>query len=298
MRLLNETTGELVTGRCRATNLCDYCARLSAVETSELLALDALHGSAPAVWVVLTTRSTDPDPASFYDSRRQLWRAVKRRWPDAEYAGLVEFTTGYGPRSGGARRPHWNLLVKGVPAGDVAALRQLVADVWCGRVDAAPWAQYVGAVTEAGGLLRYVALHFLKESQRPPRGWRGHRFVHSRGYFRGRTPELRVDARRSLRLKRLLWRGLDLEAAELELALAESIGWSLVHVNPSTIERRDPEPGGRPGGTPGRDVLAALRARGGGEHDGSDPRSALARARLRTHANAVGRAAPTARRRE
>jgi hypothetical protein len=187
------------------------------------------------VWIVLTTRSTDPDPASFYDSRRQLWRAVRRRWPQAEYAGLVEFTTGYGRLSEGLRRPHWNLLVKGIAPADLDELRALVVEVWCRREDAEPWAQFVGHVNEVGGLLRYVALHFLKESQAPPRGWRGHRFVHSRGYFQARTAELRTQARRSLRLKRLIWRGLDVETAELELALAESITWTMQHVRPGMV---------------------------------------------------------------
>jgi hypothetical protein len=82
--------------------------------------------------------------------------------------------------------------------------------------------------------MRYLALHFLKESQAPPRGWRGHRFMTSRGYLARSAAELRADARRSLRLKRLLWRGLDLPTAELELSLAASVDWRLRSVNPST----------------------------------------------------------------
>jgi len=43
MRLLNETTGEVVNGRCHATNLCPYCARRFAAETTEALVIDGLQ---------------------------------------------------------------------------------------------------------------------------------------------------------------------------------------------------------------------------------------------------------------
>lgn len=234
-RLLNHSTGELVRGRCRATNLCDYCAKLAAVENAELLALDAAE-YAPTLWVVLTTRSGSVDSRAFYRSREKVWKAVRRRWPEAEYAFLVEFTTGYGKASGGVRRPHWNLLVKGVPVEDAEQLRDVVTRVWCSREDAEPWAQFVGPVSEAGGLMRYLALHFQKESQAPPKGWRGHRFRCSSGYLVRPASVLREEAKRSLRLKRLLWRGLDLEEAELELAAAPT--WSLRFVNPSTVDLR------------------------------------------------------------
>jgi hypothetical protein len=244
LRLLNRSTGELVRGRCRATNLCGYCARLAAVETSEMLALDALEGAAPAVWCVLTTRDAEPDPRAFYTARRQVWRAVRRRWPDAEYAAVVEFTTGYGPRAAGARRPHWNLLVKGVPAGDVDELRDVVERVWCSRVDAEPWAQFTGHVGEVGGLMRYLALHFLKESQAPPIGWRGHRFMSSRGYLARPASAMRAEARRALRLKRAVWRLVRDgvaddqagELAELELQVLEAQAWELRRVRlPSAV---------------------------------------------------------------
>jgi hypothetical protein len=42
LRLANHSTGELVRGRCRATNLCSYCQRLYVVETV-VLTLDALE---------------------------------------------------------------------------------------------------------------------------------------------------------------------------------------------------------------------------------------------------------------
>ena len=232
---MNHSTGELVRGRCRSTNLCDYCAKLMAVENSEALALDAIEsGNAPAIWMVLTTRTATVDAKRFYKSRECLMRAIKRRWPDAQYAALVEFTTGYGKLSGGLRRPHWNVLPKSVPVDAVEELRQVVADVWCAREDAELRGQYVGAVSEVGGLMRYIALHFQKESQAPPADWHGHRFIKSRGYFGRPMPEVRAEARRSLRLKRLIHRGLDAATAELELERMEAMEWSFVHVRPES----------------------------------------------------------------
>ena len=187
-------------------NLCPPCARLGAVETSECLALDALENSPPAVWLVLTTRLAESSPAPFYRARAAVMRAVKRRWPEAEYAALVEFTTGYGPRSGGRRRPHWNLLLKNVPADAIEELREVVVRVWCDRVDAKPAGQFVGPVAEAGGLMRYLALHFQKESQAPPLGWKGHRFMHSRGYFAEGITEVRKRAQAQLRYRREVWK--------------------------------------------------------------------------------------------
>jgi hypothetical protein len=167
-------------------------------------------------------------------------RAIRRRWAGAEYAGLVEFTTGYGPRSGGRRRPHWNLLIKGVGPNDVEALREVICGVWCEREDARPEAQHVGEVADSGGLMRYLALHFQKESQRPPDGWRGHRFLKSRGYLAGSTADARAAARESLAFKRELWKaikrgltGTDAEAsAAAERERAHATSWSLVQLAP------------------------------------------------------------------
>lgn len=204
---LLSTHGERVPGRCKATNQCDYCARLAAVENSEMLALDAMEGDAPQVWAVLTTRTATDDMTRFYDARELVMRALRRQFPRARYACLLEFTTGYGPRSGGLRRPHWNLLLKGIPAAAARRARQIVVRTWCRNVDAAPSGQYVGAIAEVGGLMRYIALHFQKESQAPPAGFRGQRFNCSRDYFTGRTrAEAREDARLALSEKRALWK--------------------------------------------------------------------------------------------
>jgi len=190
-------------GRCSSPNKCDYCATLAAVENAEVLQLDAMTNEPPTIVAVLTTRSTSIDPSDFWLSREKLVKALRRRWPRCQYAALVEYTTGYGPRSGGRRRPHWNLLLKGIPAEAVDQVADVVAKVWCPRVDATPAAQYVAEVAEFGGLSRYVAMHFQKSSQRPPAGWEGHRFTHSQGYFGVPLPKIRARAREQLRRKRI-----------------------------------------------------------------------------------------------
>lgn len=243
-RHLRLKAGErLVWGRCKATNQCEYCAVLASVEAAEMLALDALQGDAPGTLVVTTTRTATVDVSGFQRAREALVRAIRREWPHVEYACLVEWTTGYGERSGGARRPHWNWMLKGLTTRDHSRLRAIVAEHWCGRVDAEPHAQHVGEIYAAGGLTRYLAMHFLKASQAPPRGFTGQRFNCSRGYFGSSTRrEAREAARRSLQSKRALWRALQAghqgdEAelvAELDVAAAEGVEWQLVEVMEST----------------------------------------------------------------
>jgi len=217
LRLLNGRTGELVHGRCRATNKCDYCARLFAVETSEMLLLDAME-YAPTLYVVLTARELLTKPAV----RRHLMhlrRTLKRRWPSVEWAVLVEF------QKRGAL--HLNLLTKGVSAADVDSFLAAASDAWCARVDAEPVGQWAGVIADEEGVVKYVTLHFMKPAQAPPIGWRGHRYSSTRGYLVRPAAVMREEARRSLRLKRKLWRGLSLEVAEHELQADEQVAWSL-----------------------------------------------------------------------
>ena len=238
---LESTLGDLVKGRCRATNLCLFCAKLAAVENSELLALDAVEGTAPRMWLVLSTGTDELDPARFYAARKHLMKALGREFGrKIPWAAMVEFTTGYSKHSAGRRFPHWNVMLKGVDEGDLGRIRAVVDRVWCGRADfkAVPEGQHVGTITEAGGLMRYIALHFQKESQAPPAGWRGHRFLHSRDYLWKPTPEARELTQQSLRLKRELWRaeraglaGTDaLEAAHLALYERNELAWALVRL--------------------------------------------------------------------
>jgi CelD/BcsL family acetyltransferase involved in cellulose biosynthesis len=151
---------------------------------------------------------------------------------------MVEFTTGMGTGSGGHRRPHWNDVWKGLDVADAGELHERVSWAWCKRVDAEPRGQYVGAIAETGGLMRYLALHFQKESQQPPPGWSGQRFNVGRGYLAEPMPAARQRARQALRLDREVWRaeragltGADaLAAAELALYEANELSWELVRL--------------------------------------------------------------------
>jgi len=182
-----------------------------------MLLLDAME-DAPTLYLVLTARAllTRRDT---YDHLRQLRRAVRRRWTDARWAVLVEF------QKRGAL--HLNLLTKGVPVYDLEELLVLVRERWCARVDAEPVGQWGGAIADELGVVKYVTLHFMKPGQAPPIGWRGHRYSSTRDYLVRPASVMRAEARRSLRLKRLLHRGVDVQVAELELAYAEQVEWSL-----------------------------------------------------------------------
>ena len=239
---LRDSNGVLVLGRCKATNLCEYCARMAAIENTEVLALDALNGVAPAIWLVLGTGTDDLDPKLFYAARYHLTKALRREFPgrSIEWAALVEFTTGYSAQSGGRRFPHWNLLLKGLYEDDIECVRAIVARVWCGRQEfrATIEAQHVGTIYAEGGLMRYLALHFQKESQSPPEGWRGHRFLKSRGYLWTDTPTARATAKQSLRLKRELhkalgqgWTGEEADnLAHQAVEDASLLSWELVRL--------------------------------------------------------------------
>ena len=239
---LQDSNGVLVLGRCKATNLCEYCARLAAIENTEVLALDAMHGTAPTIWLVLGTGTDELDPKVFYAARDHLTKALRRAFPDRviEWAALVEFTTGYSTQSGGRRFPHWNLLPKGLYEADIPEVRDIVDRVWCGRSEfkATIAAQHVGTIHAAGGLMRYLALHFQKESQSPPAGWKGHRFLKSRGYLWTDTPTARATAKHSLRLKRELhkaigqgWTGEEADnLAHQALDDANALSWELVRL--------------------------------------------------------------------
>lgn len=221
LRLVNTTTGELVPGRCRATNLCRYCQTLYVVETVEMLTLDAVE-HAPTLWVVLTARE-HLTRAECRDHLRQLRRALRKRWPAIEWFVQVEFQ-----RRGAL---HLNLLVKGVDVDQVHELAAAVTSLWCSRVDALPVAQWAGVVQDGEGVVKYLAkmlAHGLKAEQRPPIGWRGHRTSQTRGYLVRPASAMREEARRALRLKRKLWAGQSLEVALHALDQEQLVTWELV----------------------------------------------------------------------
>jgi hypothetical protein len=131
---------------------------------------------------------------------------------------------------------HVNLVVKGVPTEEIEEFSWRVRERWCARVDAVPEAQCVKSIHAAGGIIKYVALHFQKESQAPPEGWRGHRTSQTRDYLVRPASQLRKEARRSLRLKNALYHGADRFLAELEQELLEGELWSMVKNRPSSVD--------------------------------------------------------------
>jgi hypothetical protein len=218
LRLLNRTTGELVIGRCRATNLCRYCQALYVLETTEMLTLDALE-YAPELWLVLTAR----EHLTRAECRRHLEllrRTLKRSWPSIEWFVQVEFQ-----RRGAL---HLNLLVKGVTVTEAVGLLTLASQRWCDRVDALPVGQWCGRVHDGEGLVRYLQKtlsHGLKAEQAPPIGWRGHRTSQTRGYLVRPAGQMRQEARAGLKVKRELDRAIKAgyEGAEAERVALQAI---------------------------------------------------------------------------
>jgi hypothetical protein len=253
LRLRSEH-GELVKPRGKCVNKCSYCAKLAAVENCEMLVADALDGDAPTLIMILGTRTATLSMSEFRAARRMLVQKLRRRWPAVEYAYQVEFTTGYGPHSGGLRRPHWNWFVKGVAVECVDELRALAVTEWCRLVDAEPHAQYVERIGSAVGLTKYVTEHFMKASQAPPAGFTGQRFNCSTGYFGSITRRVaRARAKDALALKRELWkasqRSSDAHDVELTAQLAHrrnlATRWVLAsetgaRLSPAAIPLRSP----------------------------------------------------------
>ena len=169
-----------------------------------------------------------------YRHLEELRKALRRRWPSIRWAVIVEFQ-----RRGAL---HLNLLLKGVSATETAELHEAISNLWCSRVDAEPVAQWVGRVHEGAGLVRYIAQHFLKPGQAPPKGWRGQRVSYSRDYLVRPAAVMREEARSSLRSKRRLWKALnvvgeDVPHADLVELVAEHLAeveaqtaWELVEV--------------------------------------------------------------------
>jgi len=189
-----------------------------------MLLLDAME-NAPTLYVVLTAREFLEVPA-IKGHLKHLRKSLRKRWPEIEWAKTAEV------QKRGAL--HLNLLVKGVPVEDLQELRERIGELWCSRVDAEAPQQFVGKVSDGAGLVRYTTLHFLKPEQAPPKGFKGHRFSCTRGYLVRPAKIMREEARRSLKLKALIWKGRSAELAELELELAQSQEWSLSHVRPES----------------------------------------------------------------
>jgi hypothetical protein len=165
-----------------------------------MLTLDALTGDRPTLYAVLTAR----EHLTRADCRRHLdhvLRALRRRWPEAQWFVQVEFQ-----RRGAL---HLNLAIKRVPVDQAEDAGRVVIEAWCRRVDAEPVGQWAEPIEDALAVTRYMSkmlAHGLKAEQAPPIGWKGHRTSHTLGYFAQGTVAARAAARDSLKEKRALHR--------------------------------------------------------------------------------------------
>jgi len=222
---LRSNHGELVHPRGGLVNHCERCAMMAGYENMEMLLLDSLEGDPPTGLLIFGARTATLDMGAYREARRQVARALRREFPDFEYARLTEFTTGHGPKSGGLRRSHDNVMTKGIPAERMSDALEISAAVWCRHVDAEVHAQYGEAMRTPSAALKYVIGHFGKDSQRPPAGFEGQRFGVSRCYFsvpvkvmRARAREIQARKRETWKLEQLGRGGHDL-VLDVELAL-------------------------------------------------------------------------------
>jgi len=210
--------------RCKRRS-CPVCGPKRARETARVLLLDALVDS-PTHGVTLTSLDPFMTPATFRLGVKAVVRRLRRRYGcQVEYYGSVEFTTGEAETSGGYRRIHQHMVVKGLEGADVLEVERLVRETWQ-QVTGAKVVEVAELLTP-GGAIGYLALHHRKPGQAPPEGWRGMVERPSKGYFHRPVAELRTEAKAQLRVEAIAWReGISIELAQLGVA-AESGEWVL-----------------------------------------------------------------------
>ncbi len=243
--------GSLEPVRCGASNRCDYCAMFAAIESSVVLRLDA-QINRPTCGITTTTRRPDFPVDELRKAEQKLWRALRKgrrigvlgprrkdepryeAFPDLQYCGFLEWTTGEGTHSGGHRRPHIHHLVKGIPSDhpllevlwiegpapnfepvQTTKLEQRVSELWHAitgdafQVDARPLRTPAGAIA-------YLSLHHHKREQSPPPGFRGRRLRPSKGYYELPIAQLRQLARKLTSQDRVRMAVKNAVAVELE----------------------------------------------------------------------------------
>jgi hypothetical protein len=208
--------GRLTPVACGCPNLCRYCSWLAAMENAVVVKTDAAI-RLPEIGFTLSTRAAVTPPAKFREDVRLTFRAVRRRWPAAEYLGQIEFTTGHGTRSGGHRRIHQHGLLKCVGRGDVEEVAAVLLKVWRERTGAHRVEAH--ELHRPAGAIAYLVNHHAKTAQRPPAGWSGKRLRPSKGYYERPITELREEARAHLADKRT--------RAAVERLLAEEMAWDV-----------------------------------------------------------------------
>lgn len=223
--LLNETTGEMCVGCCRATNLCDCARRRYLRETVRMLAIDAAERP-PTIFAVLTAREHLVKDADLMRTMEQVLKALRRRWP-------VEWFCRWEQQARGAL--HVNLLVKGVPEAEWRDFARVLVERWCTRVDAEPSGQYCEPIIDGTAVTLYVAkkvLHAGKSNQEPHLRHK-HRTSQTRGYLVRPASVMRQEARDSLAMDAFEYQGCPPEFLELELEALRAQVWSLARRNPA-----------------------------------------------------------------
>lgn len=185
--------GRVIPARCGAPNKCAYCAYLTAVENAVVVGLDAERYGHPRVGATLTTVDPETTGAQFRRDVEQVVKALRRRLPDVQYLGLVEWTTGRGARSGGRRRIHQHMLLRGLTAKEAGEAERILRRVWFERTGADR--VECRELRSAAGATAYLVHHHQKREQAPPEGWSGKRLRPSRGYFAEPVAELRAEAK-------------------------------------------------------------------------------------------------------
>lgn len=223
--------------RCKSPNRCAYCGTMTAIENAEVLKLDAETGARHPNAILTLTTLRPVTSGELRQATASFMRAFRRRWGAVEYCGFVEWTTGNSERSGGKRRIHLHVLLKGLSVGEGCYVstrrprerRPCVCEAPSRCVECwtrAEWRKLVGAwVVEArellvaGGATAYLSLHHRKREQGPPPGWSGKRFRPSKGYFNRPVAELREEARLRLAERAAERRGDDPSAVRARKAL-------------------------------------------------------------------------------
>lgn len=190
--------------RCK-NRRCRSCDTREALELARVLKLDALVRPVEAVMVLTTQDPADSHRAEkFRRAFEQVCKALRRRWPAMAYLSMVEFTTGTSARSGGFRRMHTHVLLRGLAGVDLREVEKIAARVWCSRMSGTQAvAQRVEAIRSHDALVSYLAHHHRKPGQQPPDWWTGKRTRSSRNWWSRPIAELRQEAREQLRLERL-----------------------------------------------------------------------------------------------
>jgi len=229
LRLKNGT--QLAPLNCKRRD-CPVCGPRKARELARVLILDAAV-DCPTHGMTLTTQDPDISPADFRKAVAAVFKRLRRRYGrSVEYFGMVEFTSGEGTHSGGYRRIHQHILLKGLPAHvDVLDVERNVRETWQASTGATR--VEVAELRTPGGALGYLALHHKKPKQAPPPDWHGMVERHSLGYFHRPIAELRQQARQQLRVEAISWAtGLPYDLASLEVGITD---WKRVLV----VEYRD-----------------------------------------------------------